>query len=87
MKTIDSKIKKIILKCDETINIESISKDSNLIYDFSFNSIKMIRLICEIEETFDIEINDEYLEIQTLSSFENLSDIVTKIIMEKDNVN
>lgn len=86
MKTINSKIKKIISKCDETINIDSINKDSNLFYDFGFNSIKMIKLICEIEEAFDIEIDDEYLEIQTLSSFEKLSDIVTQIIMENNNV-
>ena len=53
---------------------EKISSETDLIKDLSFDSITIIQLILDIEETFDIEINDEieYEELVLVGKLEKL---------------
>lgn len=48
----------------------------DLIKDLGYDSIKLISLIIEIENAFDIEIQDEYLTLDILRSYVNLENIV-----------
>lgn len=48
----------------------------DLIKDLGYDSIQLISLIIEIENTFDIEIQDEYLTLDILRSYVNLENIV-----------
>lgn len=53
---------------------EKISSETDLIKDLGFDSITIIQLILDIEETFDIEINDEieYEELVLVGKLEKL---------------
>ena len=46
--------------------------------DLGFDSIMMIELIVEIEEEFDIEIDDEDLVFEEFDHFSSLVEIVDK---------
>lgn len=58
--------------------IENFSVDSKIKYDdnlsdFGIDSIKIIELVVEIEETFDFEFDDEYLTYETLKNIDNIT--------------
>lgn len=74
------RLKKVICECKDQITVESIHEDSNLINDFMFDSVNVIDMICIIENAFDIEIGDEYLEVEKLASFSELTKIVMTLI-------
>jgi acyl carrier protein len=48
------------------------------------DSIKFISSIVNIEQEFDIEIPDEYLLIETMSSFENIKTIICEVLQSKN---
>lgn len=72
---------KLILKFVE-IDLEDVIVFDNahdyidLINDLGYDSIKLISLIIEIENEFDIEIQDEFLALEVLRSYMNLDNIV-----------
>ena len=54
------KVKEIIagvLEQDE--NVEKINDDTNLLTDYGFDSIMLVELVSEIEDSFDIMFSDE----------------------------
>ena len=56
------KIRKILSEiCD--INFRYIYEDQNLFSDLMFDSLEYIELIMDLEEAFNIEINDEDVEV------------------------
>ncbi len=63
------------------INLEQIdtSKEFNLITDLEFDSIKLIELIIILENEFGIEITDEYLDLNIISDFQKLADLIEKL--------
>ena len=70
----DKKLKQLVVKCSKNkISVGDISGNSNLIYDFGFDSICMIRLITSIEEVFKITFNDEELSRDVLAPYGILS--------------
>lgn len=77
--TISSQLKRIIIDIKgEIISPEEVRDDFNLIEDMEFDSLKMIELILNIEEVFNIEIDDEELEIETLSNFQSILLLIQK---------
>lgn len=63
------------------INLEQIdtSKEFNIITDLEFDSIKLIELIIILENEFGIEITDEYLDLNIISDFQKLADLIEKL--------
>lgn len=61
---------------EEEIGEEDIAKDSNLVDELGFSSIDIIRLVVQIENEFNIEIEDENLNFDSLSTYSNLYNIV-----------
>jgi acyl carrier protein len=57
-----------------------INENSNLIDDLRFDSILLIQLIVEIEEKFNIEINDEDMSFDRLTNLASLKELITKKI-------
>ncbi len=55
-------------------DIHEINKDMNIQKDFNVDSISLLEFIMDIEEEFDIEIEDEDLE-----SLETVGDLVSYI--------
>lgn len=70
-----------IVKCLETIGIflePSDNEDIN-ICEYGMDSMGYIIFICEIESCFEIEIPDEYLNIQNVVSLNKLTSIVSQL--------
>jgi len=74
---IEKKLKSIILK-STTLNYteNDITDDSDLIIDFNFNSIDIIQLVVNIENDFQIEIEDDFFIIEAISKYNNLKIIL-----------
>lgn len=77
----EKRLQKIICKIvnldeNEVFFFEDLNLQENLGYD----SIKFIQLIVEIEQEFDIFIDDQYLEIERLGIYNNLINLIENLI-------
>lgn len=77
---IKEKIIALIIECKNQIEAEQIKTDSNLVDDFMFDSVNIIDLLCMLENEFDIEIGDEYLEQGQITTVENICNIIEGLI-------
>ncbi len=74
---VNERLKQIVAKNLRIgISIEEINDNSNLISDFLFDSIQVLRLIADIEREFDIVVENEYLVIETLTRYSSLREYV-----------
>lgn len=79
---INNKLKKII--CDlleddyEKMNID---KNTNLVTDLNFDSLKLITLIIEVESQFNVMIDDDDLDIDKISSVEYIDKLVENVVI------
>lgn len=74
---IKEKLKKIIVDIAPTVvEISEINDNTVLTKDLGFDSVQIISLIVEIESQFDIEIEDEDLDIEKLTVLKTLTDMV-----------
>lgn len=76
------KIREKIIECLETIGIfldPSDDEDIN-ICEYGMDSMGYIIFICEVETCFNIEIPDEYLNIQNVVSLNKLTNIVSHLL-------
>lgn len=63
-------------------NLSLIGRNDNgeiVIYSDSIDSVQLISIIVEIESAFNIEIPDEYMLPEFLSSFEHVLNVVTEL--------
>ena len=61
---------------------ENMTEDTNLLMDLEINSAHLVDIILDMEEAFDIEIDDESAEkMMTIGEALNISE---KLIQEKD---
>ncbi len=56
----------------------TITKNTNLVDDLGFDSVSIVSLIVEIEDEFNIVLEDEDLEIDLLSNVGTLENIISK---------
>ena len=70
------KLKEIIkpfLEYEEDEAFQNLNEDTDLIDELSFDSVDLIEIVIEIEEAFDIDIEDtEIKEIKTVKDIVNL---------------
>ncbi len=77
--TIDQKLKEIILKiATQDTDINNINEETILTDDIGYDSIEIIELIVELESEFNIEIDDDDLEIENLIIYKKLYKMVKK---------
>ena len=69
-------IKHIIAKIIENRGIEYTEDDTLLIID----SWQFISMVIELEEILDITISDDYLVLDSFSSFTNIENMITDIL-------
>lgn len=80
---IKEKLKKIIVDIASiAVGISEINDNTILTKDLGFDSVQIISLIVEIESQFDIEIEDEDLDIEKLTVFKTLTDMIVNKIQE-----
>jgi len=63
-------------------NLSLIGRNDNgevIIYSDSIDSVQLISIIVDIEETFQIEIPEEYMLPEFLSSFEHVLSVVSDL--------
>ena len=79
-----SNIKERIIKCISNVADVEIKKNIiegyNLSEDLGFDSISIINLIVELEDEFDIEIDDNDLDFNKIAEFNYLCNIIKKQI-------
>ena len=78
----EEKLKEIITSCGESVDADKINEETDLVRDFAFNSISIIQLVVELENEFDIEIDDEYLLQEILSPYKSLAEILKNKLSE-----
>lgn len=82
---IRERLLKIILEVDENVSSkEEAIKGYRLIEDFNFDSINIFDFVIKIEDEFDIEIEDEYLDINIINDINNLIKIIEAGILERE---
>lgn len=75
----NSKLIDIIVKIsDNTINKDQITENNFLIEDFNFDSLKLMLLVLEIEEMFNVEMQEEDLDIDKLNNLLELNKLIEK---------
>ena len=52
--------------------------------DSGINSIEFVKILVNMEKEFDIEIDDEMLDIENLPTFDALCEMLEKLIEDKD---
>jgi len=79
------KLYEIIAKLSGEIKISAITEETDLITDGSYDSLKFIQLISEIEETFQIEFDIDDVDLKKLRSMKNLMQLINEKIGDKKN--
>lgn len=79
---IEKRLKEIIIKVKDDNSI-SISSETSMMHDLGFDSLMFVELVVEVEESFNILFDDEYLKS---NSIDRMADLV-QYIGEKMNVN
>lgn len=79
MRNVEMQLRDIILECGRVSGI-TIDGDTNLQEDLGYNSLKLMDMVIHIEETFSVEITDEYLLLENLSVYKNLLDVVKRLV-------
>lgn len=81
----ENKLKQAIVSCSNDIDdVSVINENTDLIKDFNFDSINIIQLVVELESTFDIEIDDDNLLMERLSTYKSLVEIVHNSLNEAE---
>lgn len=78
MLNIENELKKIICKITKkSINdLDEINEETDLVMDLNFDSIEMVQLIVDLEVNFGIEIDMEDIEVEVLSKYKLLKDLI-----------
>lgn len=81
MNDLDAKLKEIIIKNSRKEICENdISNDSDLATNFGFDSVQIIEMIVDLETQFDITIDDEDIELDVLTKYGPLKQLISKKI-------
>ena len=81
MENVEQIIRNII--SETTINPDLIlTPDTNLITDLGMTSITLITMVVEIEQRLNIELPDDFLTVDNLSKFSNVTNMINNIIKQ-----
>lgn len=75
--TFENDLKKVIASCGNDVDVAEIDENTDVVRDFHFDSINIIQLVVELENQFDIEIEDEFLLLDKLSPYKSLVEILS----------
>ncbi len=67
--TIYNKLQPIVkMYIPEDVDVTAITQDSNLINDLNINSVHLVDIVLDVEDAFDIELDNEDIEsLQTVN--------------------
>ena len=81
---VQQRLYNLVLNLSENDNAV-ITEQTNLIDDLSFDSVLMVSMIVEIESEFGITLDDDDLELDILSSVEQLEKMINQKVTENKN--
>jgi len=82
-----SKIKKCVIKTSPVeLNIDKISLSSKLVDDLNFDSLSMVKLIIELEDTLELEFDDDILDLDEFYSIISIIKVINQIDNMKERV-
>ncbi|KAA0109641.1 acyl carrier protein [Mycolicibacterium sp. P1-5] len=61
---------------DKGLTADDISVDADMVIDYGIDSLQMINFLLSIEDTFDVELDYENLELDHLRSVREFTDFV-----------
>lgn len=73
LRAAEQQLKRLVL--ENTLSLEQtedIGDETDLINDLNYDSIAAIQLIVDIENTFNIEVEDAYLSLEAIAQFGKL---------------
>lgn len=80
---IDQRLKEIIAKvATQDVNAGNIHEETILTNDLGYDSVQIIELIVELENEFNLEIDDDDLEIENLTIYKKLHEMVERKVKE-----
>lgn len=80
---VEKELKDLVMKIvTKDGNVEKITSKTILTDDLGYDSVKVIELVVELESVFNIEIDDDDLEIENLIVYENLLNMIRKKMKE-----
>ena len=79
MMNVDQKLKELIANvATQDVDISSINEETLLTNNLGYDSVQIIELIVELENEFNIEIEDDDLEIENLTVYSKLYEMVER---------
>lgn len=79
MEEIKDRVKRCVsIVCRNDMDDSSISDDITLTDDLGFDSIMMIELIVELEDEFEIEIDEDDITLDEINDISSLIELVQK---------
>lgn len=87
-----TEIEKLVMETLKKVVEDSYKNDDDFLnsnYSDSgmLDSIAFVTLVVELEEIFDISIDDEYLQLKNLSTFNSIVNMVKTLIKLKNDIN
>lgn len=81
MNEISKNLKRIIINHSrKEIQDYEINEYTNLINDLGYDSVRIIEMILDIEEQFNITIDDEDIDVDALTKYEPLKTLILRKI-------
>lgn len=78
---IEKRVKEVIIRELELGSEYSAERmDDDFLVTFNINSIDALTILLQIENEFDIEIDDDHLNAQELASINNIKDLVKSLV-------
>ena len=74
---LEKKLKSLIMEYKEGVVENEITNKTNLIDDLHFDSVELIQFIVRLEEEFNIELDDDDLEIEKIVVFDELVKVIS----------
>ena len=77
---IEEKVWKIL----DNLGVVEKEGEEAVIHNEEIDSIQLVSIIVEIEENFDVEVPDEYMNPEFLLSFDHIVDVVQELLNNSD---
>ena len=76
--SIETRLKEIICTIKEELNVEDIDSDKDLIDDYNMDSMDMLQFIAELEEAFQIELEDDELDAKIIAHIPQIVKVIER---------
>jgi len=84
IEAVEQKLKSLVLKnCSSRYMENDITDDLDLIENFNYDSISIIQLIIDIENNFEIQIEDDFLMMESISKYQILKNYIIDMISKQ----